>query len=101
MEEVTPKFEIKTTDMLKQIENGMGMIHRQFAKNSNRMVNQLSESERHSMDLLKKMFNSSESHVKDLQLQLQKITENLKMIHNVYIFGGSKWDFRNWFLNLS
>ena len=41
------------------------------------MVNQLSESERHSMELLKKMFNNSESHVKDLQLQLQKITENL------------------------
>ena len=77
MEEVTPKFEVKTTDMLKQIENGIGMIHRQFAENSNRMVNQLSESERHSMDLLKKMFNNSESHVKDLQLQLQKITENL------------------------
>ena len=77
MEEVTPKFELKTTDMLNQIENGIGMIHHQFAENSNRIVNQLSESERHSMDLLKKMFDNSESHVKDLQLQLQKITENL------------------------
>ena len=77
MSSVTPTFEQKTSDMLEQIEKGMQRVHEQFSTNADTLVKQVANSEKEFKAMFETIFKNSESHLDELQIQMNKATENL------------------------